>query len=366
MMREAELLGPAAEDAYAALIEKQTDSLLYTSPAYLRLLERCVSGERLCLGVRQGDRLLGALPCFLKRAPAGNVLNSLPFYGSHGGGIVSGEAQDPEGVLVSLLEGFKELAKERNAVSYTVITSPFEERLELYERVLAPRFRDRRIGQITALPVGSDDPETALMALLHGKTRNMVRKARRLGVRFLHSDEDRCFEFLEQAHRENLKALSGPPKPGSFFQAVRQEFRYDRDYRLYLAEFDERPVSALLVFFNNRTAEYYMPATLASHRSLQPNSLLVFEAMKHATSREFCYWNFGGTWPSQHGVYQFKNRWGARDRPYDYLVGIHGDMERIRSMEPSELTEMYPSFYVVPFADYRESAAPAAPEGAVR
>lgn len=35
-------------------------------------------------------------------------------------------------------------------------------------------------------------------------------------------------------------------------------------------------------------------------------------------------------------------------------------------MEPAELTEMYPCFYVVPFSDYQASAEPAGSDGAAR
>jgi hypothetical protein len=67
-------------------------------------------------------------------------------------------------------------------------------------------------------------------------------------------------------------------------------------------------------------------------------------------------WNWGGTWTSQGGVYRFKRKWGAEDRPYRYFIRIND--RSVLDATPEELLERFPHFYVVPFSALR-SAAPA-------
>jgi hypothetical protein len=60
-------------------------------------------------------------------------------------------------------------------------------------------------------------------------------------------------------------------------------------------------------------------------------------------------WNFGGTRPSQEGLYRFKRGWGAVEYPYRYYVSAHGDADAVRRQSPDSLREAYPWYYVFPY-----------------
>jgi hypothetical protein len=93
--------------------------------------------------------------------------------------------------------------------------------------------------------------------------------------------------------------------------------------------------------------EYFTPATDVGYRGLQPMSLLVFTAMQDAVRRGCRWWNWGGTWVTQDGVYRFKKRWGTVDRRYFYHTTVFD--KGILRCSPEQLLEAYPYFYVVPF-----------------
>jgi len=204
---------------------------------------------------------------------------------------------------------------------------------------------DERIGQIS--PIGhSQDCAEGLMAGFHYKTRNMVRKSQRAGLSVC--VDNTAFDILERMHRENLAALGGAPKPARFFSLVDRYFRPDTDYQLYLAYKDGKPVSALLLFYFGSTVEYFMPATQVEFRELQPLTLLIFEAMTDASRGGLRWWNWGGTWKTQEGVYRFKKRWGTEDHSYRY----HTIINRADLLEWSSARMLaeYPYFYVAPFS----------------
>ena len=61
-------------------------------------------------------------------------------------------------------------------------------------------------------------------------------------------------------------------------------------------------------------------------------------------------WNWGGTWLSQNGVYQFKSRWGTKDYPYFYHVRVVDPAGMLEEVREDELLASYPYFYTIPFS----------------
>ena len=70
--------------------------------------------------------------------------------------------------------------------------------------------------------------------------------------------------------------------------------------------------------------------------------------MTDASVQGYAWWNWGGTWLSQEGVYRFKSRWGTKDMPYRYFTSVHNP--EILKVSPAELLAWYPSFFTVPFS----------------
>jgi lipid II:glycine glycyltransferase (peptidoglycan interpeptide bridge formation enzyme) len=204
---------------------------------------------------------------------------------------------------------------------------------------------DERIGQLTPLP-SAGDVDATLLQSFHYKTRNMIRKAEKLGVK-VEVDND-AMSFLLKVHEENMREIGGLAKSQRFFDLLPQHFRSGNDYRLYVARLDGEPVAAVLVFFYNRTAEYYTPVVLKEHRNSQALSAAIFRAMCDAATQGYLWWNWGGTWLSQDGVYRFKSRWGTKDLSYRYYTCVHNPA--ILKVGRAELLAAYPSFYTVPFS----------------
>jgi hypothetical protein len=346
------LLQPDDEEGYEAALKTNDTSLLYSSVKYRNLLRGVVDGEDYYLVAKQGGQVAGVLPAFLKRhARYGNVFNSLPFYGSNGGVTCGTVASDPLVVKRQLLGAFRDLALEKGAVSSTVIASPHEQDCHVYDEFAGSGYRDARIGQITHLPKLNEPSGASLMAIFHSKTRNLIRKAYKEGVQHRDSDGLDDLRFLADTHRQNIASMGGLPKEWAFFAQIPRFFSYGRDYRVYVAEWNGMRIAALLVFYYNRTVEYFTPAAVSEYRSLQSSSLLIFEAMKDAASSGYHYWNWGGTWHGQLGVYHFKKRWGTIDLPYQYYVRTASDISHIASLSPSEIVAAYRYFYVLPFSE---------------
>ncbi|MCP5268581.1 MAG: GNAT family N-acetyltransferase [Zoogloeaceae bacterium] len=341
-------LTPEYHAAYDAFLRASEGALFFASLEYRKLLKDFLGAkaeDHYFLAVDEDGEIKGVLPSFVTTiAGFGPIANSLPFYGSNGGVITrAGDRQ----VIAVLLNHFYEFTVNIGCSSSTVVASPFEVHLDVYETSLNPTYKDSRIGQFTPLPIADRASEEVVMSALHHKTRNMVRKAFKQGINVTDDIWDGAVNFLCDTHAENMAVIGGRAKPARFFRAIDSAFKYGKDYKLYTAWLDGAPVAALLLFYFNGFVEYFTPVIVARYRSSQPMSLLIFNAMTDAVANGYKWWNWGGTWHTQDGVYQFKRSWGAVDKPYYYYIRI-GD-ENVLRRDKEALQKDAPYFYVAPF-----------------
>jgi lipid II:glycine glycyltransferase (peptidoglycan interpeptide bridge formation enzyme) len=175
----------------------------------------------------------------------------------------------------------------------------------------------------------------------------MIRKAIKLNLKSEINNDEYAFRFLIETHHENMQRIGGIPKENRFFESARKIFEKEKEYNLYIAYLHNKPIAAMLIFYFNKIVEYYIPAVKNEFRHMQPLSLLIALAIEDAAKKGYKYWNWGGTWLTQEGVYRFKKRWGARDHSYYYYTRIYDDNTLYLTKE--ELLREYPFFYVIPF-----------------
>ena len=339
------MLSPTSESQYREFLLADPSSLIYASLEFRDFLTRAVGGApTILLALDTHDQIVGALGYFRLEAPDfGTVINSLPWYGSHGGCIVRGVyAREAR---CELLTRYREAASAPDVLSATIVLTPDEERVkDDYLHMLQPDALDHRIGQLTQLPAAEDDLQWRILQ----KTRNLVRKA--LRQPFVHTIEDNeaTWQFLYQTHAETMAGVGGKPKPWKHFEAMRNTIPASAR-RLYLAYLDGKPVAALLLFYFNRTVEYITPVIKHEHRSAQPLSFLIWHAMQDAISEGFQWWNWGGTWTSQKSLHHFKAGWGAENRPYTYLISSSQKGRSLLTANKHRLSELFPYYYTYPY-----------------
>lgn len=323
--------------------------MIYSSIEYRNFLTAAVPGESEYLLAYDRDEIVGMLPYFrAKRANGDVVINSLPWYGSHGGCVIS--PQGGEEVRRTLLARYAEIIALPEVFSATMIVSHLEQqKLDTYLNVLKPTFLDFRAGQITVLPrADHNDVKIQLEKLLSGKTRNLVRKALKQNFLLVTGNEGWHWKFLYETHAENMVKIGGKAKIWEHFMALRESIP-EESRRLMLAILDGKPVAALLLLFFNETVEYFTPAIKQDYRSKQPLSFLIWHGMIDAIVKGYRFWNWGGSWKSQVSLHHFKEGWGAQDHPYAYLIRIADGRLTDLKIEAASLAVDFPYYYTHPY-----------------
>ncbi len=271
----------------------------------------------------------------------GRVINSLPYFGSNGG-VLAGRGE----ATTLLVDRYNELARETGVLSSTVVGNPLHDsEYESYAHTVT----DERIGQLTRLEGLADFDQ--LFGRVESSAKRNIARAQRLEVAV--EIDNGAMGILQGLHQAAMLEMGGTAKQDAFFELVPQLFRPGDEYNVYVALYEGEIVAALLLFYFGRTVEYYTPASAIAGRESQATSLVLATAMIDAARRGFSWWNWGGTWRSQTGVYRFKRKWGAEDRAYTYYTQVNNPTIYDDSAE--KILSTYPGFFVVPFKDLRES-----------
>jgi hypothetical protein len=317
--------------------------LIYYSSHYLAFLTDLLGCKDESI-ILQNSKSDVRIPLLVKEGVFGRVANSLPFFGSHGGPVESGDSEENR---LQLLLKLEDLIDSGSYSSVTVVENPF---LPLNDAEVSAlnvlQVVDSRISQVTCWPENSEATDESLMSMFHPKTRNAVRKGFiRVGEIKEATSDSEVFEFLVHEHNSSIKSLGGQPKERYVFESLRSNLAdFFHIYAAYST--DNELASVLLTLEYEQTVEYFTPVTAPEFRESQILSALIFSIMQEKFQNGFRYWNWGGTWQSQVGVYRFKNRFGAQDLPYRYF---HWSDDGINSTPSSQLLEAYPYWYTRKF-----------------
>ena len=315
------------------------ESLLYYSPRYKDFLEELLTVEsNYLMALDKDENIQAILPIMIKEGEFGTIINSLPYYGSNGG-ILSKNEEAYNG----LLNHYNSLIK--NSAGSTYITNPLQKDIkELQYNIL-----DKRIGQWTSIDY-DENIEENIMSSFDSSARRNVRKAIKENVTV--EVDNSQIGFLYETHYENITSIGGKAKDKKFFTLIDKYFEKEKDYNIYIAKLNGEKIGALLLFYYNETVEYFTPAAVSEYRNVQALPLINYQAMIDANKKDFRWWNWGGTWLTQDGVYKFKNKFGAIDKEYKYFIKINN--QDIYNSTKEELLKEYDNFYVIPFDKLKE------------
>jgi hypothetical protein len=263
------------EAGYTEMLHNCRQAMFSHSLPYRDLLSDFLSCQPCYLIATEGGEVIGAIPAFFKKnAKYGNILNSLPFFGSHGGVLVQSKFDENKKREIKrlLLDSFGALAKEKDCLLSTMITSPFDSDISFYENNLPFKFKDKRVAPIVEFRDNIDDAEHEIMYnIVEPDNRRAIRRPLKHGVTLEFSQD---FWPLFEMHKENISAKGGGLKPMAFFQKVRQLIKKN-EYDLMYARKEGVIIAGLLVFFFKNIVDYSVPALRDEYSIEQGTTFLI-------------------------------------------------------------------------------------------
>jgi FemAB-related protein (PEP-CTERM system-associated) len=166
----------------------------------------------------------------------------------------------------------------------------------------------------------SKDPEVIWFNMDARRTKWAVRKAEREGVKIRTETNHEDIKILHDLKVVTRQKHGSPAPSYQFFQRIMKEFGPKDIVKLWVAEYDNKVVSALMFYSFKDTV---MPAYIASdddYKSHMPNNLLYWKAIEWACKNGYKYFDFGRTEPDNENLLKFKSKWGCQNYkiPYYY------------------------------------------------
>lgn len=254
--------------------------------------------------------ICGVLPLLqVKSIITGNRLVSLPFSYDCGPIATSDEA------LTLLVSEAEKLASDHGCDYLEMkMQKPLPENVVDGSQLLENKYYFTSVLRL------AEDPKENWKKLDTRRTRWAINKATRSEVTIrteTNKDDIKVFHDLKVRTRKK----HGSPTPSlRFFKKIMHEFEPKGLVKLWVAEYDEKVISALM-FFSFK--DIVIPAYIASddtYNSYMPNNLLYWRAIEWGCTNGYRYFDFGRTEPNNEGLLKFKSKWGTDNYkiPYYY------------------------------------------------
>lgn len=358
-MREPNLKLSIHEDApygWDDLVVRCPWGSFYSAKINLEII-RLATGQTIhFICARQDHKLMGGIAYAVHQGPLGAVFNCLPYFGSYGDAVIHPDAapDTEESIYHFLLDQ----ARSAGALCLNVITSPFADNAhhQKIKEIVKPTFVDDRVCQISHIPEYAgqtrQEYETRLHSVFEGRARTAYRKVSQAGLD-LHTcqTEEEAREFF-RIHKDNIGRKGGIFKLSEFFSYTLQLSRkYPEMAEIAIVTDRDRVVAGVVLFYFHKTVEYHTTCLLDEYRSIGPINQIIVEKMLQSGLAGYRFWNFGGSWKSQEGVYKFKKSFGAVDHPYYYYTVFFRDVSRVKSLTAGQIMDAYPFCFVIPFSE---------------
>lgn len=337
------------EDIYENFITTNSNALIYHSLTYKKFLYNSILNtiHKYIVAVN-GKRILAVVPCIIKLSEKGNILNSLPFFGSHGSILGAENLKELE--IKKIFLKLNELIDTYNIKSVTIVDNYKKNNLKIINKYFKYQFIEKRFSQVTNLAnIKNFITETGnnnFVAYFKGNRRTDIRKGQNNKYVFAIDNSVNSLKALYNFHKKNIKNLGGVKKNWKIFKNLNELYIKTNKGNIFTVKDKNKIVCSILLLYYKETVYYFIPGMLDSYKSKSVMSNIIFIAMNDSIKKGYSYWDWGGSWLSQKNLIKYKNSWQAENVEYSYYINYS---KKINNLNKENILDYYKYFFVKPF-----------------
>lgn len=300
-------VNPQADPRWSTFVAAHPEALIYHHPLWLEVIHRGYGHEPACLACEDHDGVFqGVLPLFRMRGLlTGRCLSSLPHTP-----VAGPLARDAHVSRLLVREAMSRI--DRSPGSWLQLKLPAgSDDGPADGLVTVP-------GQMTFVLELPDRVER----LRFGRSRDhahvawSVRKAAKHHIEVRPAESDQDLHAWYPLYLSTMRRHFVPPRPWRFFRAMWELLRPAGLMRLLLAEqrlaTGTRLIAGSLLLMSGRTVFYAFNGWRRQAQSEHANDAIHWQATHDACREGYRCYDFGEVAPDNHGLAQFKRKWGAR------------------------------------------------------
>lgn len=314
---EIKLLSKNEQSNWDQFVESHPLGSIFQSTAWAKFQEQTPQrGKYWILAIYENNKIVGGSLLIRHKLPAGLSW----IYASRGPLLDYKNKEKSQKQIIALTTHIKTLVKNEKAL-FLRIDPPIldQESQELNFK----NFKEIKHGfqpQHT-LVLDLTQSEETLLEQMKPKGRYNIRLAEKKGVKVekMGSENIEVFYKLlkETTDRDGFSGHNI-----NYYKAMLSALTKNKNAALYIATFNDKPISAIIATFFADTAIYYYGASSNEHRNLMAPYLLQWQVIKEAKSQGYKQYDFLGISPQNQpkhawaGVTEFKLKFGGERIDY--------------------------------------------------
>ncbi len=204
------------------------------------------------------------------------------------------------------LREFSQYCKSHNIVSQFIRFHPLLNNYAVLNSVIETKYLRDTIYIDTSIT-------DLIMANMDSKNRNMVRKAIKNNIKIVQKQiydyKDFLPIYIETMEKD--KADDYYIFKDNYFQAL---FSLSNNVNIFFATLDNTPISAAIMFYNDKFMHYHLAGTRTEFRQYSPNNLLLYEAACWANEQGITKFHLGGGLVQDDNLFGFKKQFNKNGR----------------------------------------------------
>lgn len=227
----------------------------------------------------------------------------------YGGWIIEGEEKD------DLFSTYEEWCLDHNIVSefvrYHPVIKNHEDSVMFYDTF--------SLGGTIAMDISSAE---VIWSNLTSKNRNMIRKAKKAGVKVYNGRHPKIYEEFRNIYNQTMDKDNADPYyyfESEFYQSILNDLGIEA--QVFYAELNQEVIAASIILGANHRLNYHLSGSLREFQNLAPTNLLLYQAALWGCSNGYTTFHLGGGVGSHvDGLYKFKKAF-YRGEPCCFHIG---------------------------------------------
>lgn len=294
--------------------------------------ERSVGSKFENWAVLDGDKVVGLVPIKIVSAKRGKYLH-----------VRHGPLIDwtNEEVVVGIISFLKKKAVEEG--SHFVRISPLLPKTKENESILrklgfVPSNTHATDAELTVVLDLNKDEET-IMSEMRKTTRNLVRKAQKLGIAVKHVSDLSLFDDFSKVYLDTVERNKWVAYSVDYIKKEYKIFAKQNCAEMFVAYLNGKSISASIFIKHRNQVIYHYSGSVTEFRNVPSAYLLHWEAIKYFKSIGFFLYNFWGVCPENqknhpwYGLSLFKRGFTNKEMKFvhahDLVVSPFGHLTRI-------------------------------------
>ena len=312
----------AADDPrWLSFVAAQPDATLFHHPAWSRVL-RQTYGYRTVVLAQSGpdDTIAAGTPAVELAGLFGRRVVALPFT----------DYLPPLAESSAALEAFgRNLVEWRKAsgARRLMVHGALPPAAGIHQEV-------RGVRHLLSLGAGSEDHVQA------GPVARAIRKAQREGVETQVTTSPDDLMTFYRLHLMTRRRLGVPVQPRRFLENIWRECLAAGLGFVVIARWRSQAIATGLFLGWNGTLIYKFGASDPEHWHRRPNNLVFWTAIQTGIDQGYRWLDLGRSESDNHGLREFKRRWGALEVPLIYSHVSDDPPSRMTAMTPAALTHL--------------------------